>query len=76
MPRQPIPMDEMKQVVKCPMCGSEEYFGMIHWRLGHQYCRACIYKIWAKYGTWKPSARDHVFPLYEDGVDYTKEEDT
>lgn len=71
------PTDNMKDVVKNYRgCGHKEYYGMIHWRDGRQYCRKCIYNIWqqdSNYTGWKPGKEDYVFPYYEDGIDYTKE---
>ena len=65
------PTDEMKDVVKDYRgCGHIEYYGMIHWRDGLQYCRRCIYDIWQKESKWKPGEDDYVFPLYEDGINY------
>lgn len=69
--------DPMKDiVVNYKGCGHMEYYGMIHWRDGLQYCRQCIYEIWQKesnYQGWKPDPeKDFVFPLYEDGIDYSK----
>lgn len=65
------PTDEMKDVVKdYKGCGHIEYYGMIHWRDGLQYCRRCIYNIWQNESKWKPGEDDYVFPLYEDGINY------
>ena len=65
------PTDEMKDVVKDYRgCGHIEYYGMIHWRDGLQYCRRCIYNIWQNESKWKPGEDDYVFPLYEDGINY------
>ena len=73
--RKPIPVDEMKNVVECPECHKPEYYGMIHWREGHRYCRSCIYEIWERFGRWsRNSDKDFEFPTYEDGVDYTEKE--
>lgn len=68
--------DRMKEVVKNYRgCGHKEYYGMIHWRDGLQYCRQCIYSIWMNETNWMPDPKeDFVFPYYEDGVDYSKEE--
>lgn len=67
--------DMMKDVVKGYRgCGHKEYFGMIHWRDGLQYCRQCIYELWQKESGWKPGKDDYVFPYYEDGVNYYKED--
>jgi hypothetical protein len=69
-------MDEMLEIVKCS-CDRSEYYGMMHWYNGHQYCRVCTYERWqnARFYTWKPGSTDYVFPLYIDGIDYTKQED-
>jgi hypothetical protein len=65
---------EMLKIVECPQCHRNEYYGMIHMRNGKSMCRRCIYGVWEKESgySWEPSTHDHVFPLYEDGVDYTK----
>lgn len=67
--------DEMKSVVKNYRgCGHPEYYGMIHWHDGLQFCRQCIYEIWQKesnYEGWKPNPKeDFVFPYYSDGINY------
>jgi hypothetical protein len=62
----------MHQVVSCPWCHREEYYGMMHWHDAHQFCRECIYEIWERESTWRRKAADLTFPLYADGVDYTK----
>lgn len=70
------PTDNMKDVVKNYRgCGHKEYYGMIHWRDGLQYCRKCIHEIWVRENPngWKPGPDEKYFPLYEDGIDYTKE---
>lgn len=69
-------MDEMKEIVQC-RCGKKEYYGMMHWHNGRTYCRACIYEIWMKETkySWKPKEHQYVFPLYEDGKDYTKKDE-
>jgi ribosomal protein L40E len=68
-----IDKDEMKEIVVCKRCGNSEYYGMIHWHNGSTMCRKCIYQVWrALDPKWEPRERDHVFPLYEDGVNYTK----
>lgn len=66
------PDSDCVEVVVCPNCKHEEYWGMMHWRDGRQYCRHCIYRIWQKDSKWEPTINDYVFPLYQDGVDYTK----
>lgn len=64
--------DEMKRIVKCPQCGQEEYYGMIHWRDGEQMCRKCIYTLWETKGPWRRTPSDMTFPIHEDGRDYTQ----
>jgi len=53
-----------EDIVKCPNCRGEEYWGEIRWRDGHQYCRKCIYEIWIKdtNGKWQHSEQDKIFP--------------
>lgn len=68
--------DFMKSIVKGYRgCGHEEYYGMIYNKNGLQFCRQCIYEIWQKesnYEGWKPDPnRDFVFPIYEDGINYS-----
>ena len=62
----------MDNVVICKNCGKKEYWGDMHWRSGKTYCRACIYGIWQKETSWKPTERDFVYPACSDGVDRTK----
>lgn len=64
----------MLDIYKCPFCDNREYFGMIHWRDGHQYCRNCIYSIWENESKWKRDNTDYVFPNYSDGVNYYEKE--
>lgn len=64
--------DEMKKVVKCPKCGKPEYNGMLHWRDGKLMCRECIYDLWESKGPWRRTPSDEVFPIYEDGRNYTQ----
>lgn len=66
--------DEMKEIVSCPNCKEDEYYGMLHWQSGKQYCRKCIYRIWQNETNykWKPKKNDYTFPFYSDGVDYRK----
>jgi len=68
--------DEMVRIVRCG-CGAQEYFGMMHWRDGHQFCRRCIESIWRKDG-WDPDYKQEAFkfyfPQYSDGIDYTPAE--
>jgi len=40
--------DSMLDIYECPVCNKPEYYGMLHWHNGHQYCRSCIYSIWEK----------------------------
>lgn len=90
--------DMMKDIVKCPQCGGNEYYGHLVMRDGRNYCRKCIYDLWttesyqaakhredidaAKYDRkplydrmsyWRPTEKDKVFPIYEDGKDYSVE---
>ena len=65
-------VDMMKKIVTCPHCKREEYYGMLYWRNGASLCRCCIYDIWEAENKWARRATDYVFPLYEDGIDYTK----
>lgn len=65
--------DMMKDVViNYRGCGHKEYYGMLVWRDGLQYCRRCIHQIWVKENPngWKPGPDEKYFPLYEDGVNY------
>ena len=63
---------EMLEIVKCS-CGSKEYYGMMHWFSGKQLCRKCMYELWEQQSNWRRDyATDFVFPLYENGKDYTK----
>lgn len=57
-------------------CGHKEYFGMIHWKNGLQYCRRCIYQIWQNESNnrWHPGKEDYVFPYFEDGINYYEED--
>ena len=69
-------VNEYYEVVKCG-CGGSEYYGQMHWRDGHQYCRHCIESIWRNDGWQKgrpyEDAFKHYFPYYEDGKDYRTE---
>ena len=68
-------MDEMKELVVCPVCKQHEYYGMMYsWTNGIQACRVCTYERWEEETKhqWHPSALDYTFPLYSDGVDYTQ----
>lgn len=40
--------DPMLDIYKFPECDRPEYYGMLHWHDGHQYCRNCIYHFWEK----------------------------
>ena len=44
---------------------------MLHWRDGKEMCRKCIYDVWESEGPWRRTPSDEVFPIYEDGKDYT-----
>ena len=60
-----------KEIVKCKVCGEQEYSGMLHWNNGQTMCRKCIYKLWSEGNVnWCPGENDYVFPLYEDGNSY------
>ena len=63
--------DIMKKVIVCPKCGKQEYYGMLQWRDGKEMCRKCIYDVWESEGPWRRTPSDEVFPIYEDGKDYT-----
>lgn len=41
---------QMLDIYECPFCRKPEYYGMLHWRDGHQFCRSCIYELWTKEG--------------------------
>lgn len=66
--------DEMYEVVICRECNKPEYYGAMIWNSGHSYCRKCTYERWAKESNykWNPSSNDYVYPIYNDGIDYTK----
>lgn len=68
--------DIMLNIYECFECHKPEYYGMFHWHDGHEYCRNCIYRIWSEESNfnWTPKEGDLVFPLYSDGIDYTKKE--
>ena len=40
-------------------------------RDGKEMCRKCIYDVWESEGPWRRTPSDEVFPIYEDGKDYT-----
>ena len=66
--------DMMKDIVICG-CNHKEYYGHVVMRDGINYCRNCIYEIWSKESGWRPDhSKDYIFPIYEDGKDYSKEE--
>lgn len=72
------PTDYFKNVVTMQKgCGHKDYYGCFVMRDGLNYCRQCIYEIWQKesnYQGWKPEQnKDFVFPLYSDGIDYSKD---
>ena len=65
--------DVMKDVViDYKGCGHPEYYGMLTWKDGSEYCRRCIHQIWMKENPrgWKPSPDELYFPLYSDGINY------
>lgn len=62
----------MKEVVICKSCSSEEYYGMMYWHNGKVICRRCMYTIWEAESDWERGDDDLTFPLYGDGIDYTK----
>ena len=66
---------EMLEVVRCKRCGHREYYGMLTWVDG-PVCRECAYDIWKVNSefTWAPGHKDYTFPIYSDGIDYTKED--
>ncbi len=64
------PTDEMLEIVICPECEGEEYYGMMHWISGKAICRKCIYERWTNSSKWIPGPSDYVFPLYDDGIDW------
>ena len=69
--------DMMKDVViNYRGCGHHEYYGMLVWRDGLQYCRRCIHQIWVKENPngWKPGPDEKYFPLYEDGINYYEQD--
>ena len=69
--------DMMKDVViNYRGCGHKEYYGMLVWRDGLQFCRRCIHKIWVDENPngWKPGPDEKYFPLYEDGKNYYEED--
>ncbi len=64
--------DDMLSIYKCFDCHKPEYYGMFHWHNGHQYCRACIYRIWQdeeykhkKYQEELEATREDRKPLYD-----------
>lgn len=63
------PSNEMLEIVICPECEQEEYYGMMHWLNGGQACRKCTYERWSSSSKWIPGPSDYVFPLYDDGID-------
>lgn len=67
------PNDRMKDVVKNYRgCGHIEYYGMLIWKNGLEFCRKCTYQRWQEESNykWKPGENDLLFPLYEDGKNY------
>lgn len=63
---------EMIKIVICKHCKSKEYFGMMHWLKGKQYCRSCIYEIWEDGRECTRGSEVYTFPKYENGKDYSK----
>ncbi len=66
-----MPDKEMLKIVTCP-CGEKEYYGEMTWYNGKTYCRECTYDRWEETSSWKRGTNDYVFPLYGDGINYTK----
>lgn len=58
--------DSMHDIVKCPYCRGKEYYGMMIWFNGHQYCRMCTYERWQKEGYEAAKAREDVFAAKHD----------
>lgn len=65
-------MSRQFEIVECPVCGQQEYYGMMHWHNGQTMCRSCIYRIWSEEedANWRPGENDYIFPLYDDGNCY------
>lgn len=64
--------DEMLEIVKCRKCNQSEYYGSMIWDSGHSYCRKCTFERWKSNFKWNPLNTDYTFPLYSDGIDYSK----
>jgi len=63
----PKPKKEYITVIECPRCHKEEYYGMMYWRDNRMVCRRCFKKL-----TKNGVDIQNFFPLFEDGIDYTK----
>jgi len=68
------PKKEYIRIEKCPICGKNEYVGMMYWRDGKQMCRHCMMKIWKEKDKSKCDDFKYYFPLYENGLNYSEEE--
>jgi hypothetical protein len=67
-------INEMHEVIICPECKKQEYYGMMRWRDGRTYCRRCIYEMWARESDYRwDASKEYAFPLYDDGLNYVKE---
>jgi hypothetical protein len=66
----PKPKEEYLTVMECPICHKEEYYGMMYWLNCKMLCRRCFKKI-SKNG----ADIEHFFPYFEDGIDYTQEQE-
>lgn len=62
--------ERMHEVVICPECLQEEYYGMLYWLNGRRMCRECMYDEWEEHSDWRRSATYQTFPIYDDGNDY------
>lgn len=60
------------EIVTCRDCKNEEHYGMMTWFNGHTVCRKCTYRRWREESGWEPGPKDYIFPVYSDGIDYTK----
>lgn len=65
---------EMIEVVECPHCGRNEYYGlMTFYRRGStMLCRRCIKHVWRKEDGWLVVNPQYEFPYFDDGIDYTR----
>ena len=50
----------MLDIYECPRCHSKEYYGMMVWKDGHQYCRNCIYFIWTDEGYQEAKHKEEI----------------